>query len=80
MADETWFFVIDSCEHFQPMTNFTDCKTQAETDAILSSLVIETKLLTQFFSPVTYNENDSKMSMDIQQHRIQLSPVTYDRR
>jgi len=80
LADETWFFVIDSCEHFQNITNNTDCKTQAETDAILSNLVIETKILTQFFSPVTYGENDSKMSMDLDTQRIQLSPVTYDRR
>ena len=27
IADSTWFFVIDSCEHFQPITNYTDCKT-----------------------------------------------------
>jgi hypothetical protein len=46
IADSTWFFVIDSCEHFQPITNYTDCKTQSETDVILSNLIIETKILT----------------------------------
>ena len=36
VADQTFFFVIDSCEHFQNITKQKDCKTQAETDAVMS--------------------------------------------
>ena len=80
VSDQTFFFVIDSCEHFSNRTKQKDCKTQAETDEIISRLVIEIKLITEFFSVKTYLGNDMKMQHEIARHRMQLSPISYDRR
>ena len=80
VADQSFFFVIDSCEHFQNITKQTDCKTQAETDAVISQMIVELKIITEFFSVQTYLGNDYKMSPEISRHRLQLSPISYDRR
>ena len=45
----------------------------------MSNLVIETKIVTQFFSVVTYLENNHDMNHDIQRSRTQLSPIAFDR-
>ena len=77
--DNTFFFVIDSCEHFSKITKKTDCKTQAQTDEMLPELIIHMKVFTQFFSVKTYIANNYKLNSDIKTQGIQLSPIAYNR-
>ena len=71
--------MVDSCEHFANITGKKNCKKQSETDEVMSDLILELKIFTQFFAPKTYLANDMTLSPDISYQRMQLSPIAYNR-
>ena len=62
-----YYFVLDTCEHIKNLTHGTlsrNCKTYEESIDIIDKIYIQTKISTQFFSPVTYDENGGKMNSE----------------
>ena len=57
-GSEIFHFAVDTCENFAKYTGSTTCKLNTEVEPILQSFVLSTKIANQFFSPVTYEENN----------------------
>lgn len=78
--NNTWsdfFFVIDTCEHLKPITKRTDCKTEAESQAILETIYAVTKIQTAFWNTKNYLRNGKELNSEFATNEVQLNSAVF---
>lgn len=60
-ASSDFFFVVDTCSNFANITKRTDCKSEAESQNVIDSMYVLTKIQTQFWNTKSYLRNGLHM-------------------
>lgn len=76
-SSSDFFFVLDTCAHLAEMTNRTDCKTEAESQAVLESIYVRTKIHTEFWNTKNFLRNGWQMNSEFQQADTQLNTAVF---
>lgn len=74
-----FFFILDTCDHLKGLTGKTDCKTEAESQAVLEDMYVDTKIGTMFFNPKNYLRNGHVMNAEFTVGRVQLTSAVFQR-
>lgn len=78
--DDAWsdfFFVLDTCEHLSPITKRTDCKSEAESQAVLESVYATTKIQTAFWNTKNYLRNGKELNSEFETTEVQLNSAVF---
>ena len=71
--------MIDTCEHLSPITGKTDCKTEAESQAVLESMFASTKIQTAFWNTKNYLRNGMELNAEFAANDVQLNSAVFQR-
>jgi len=74
-----FFFVLDTCEHLAQMTGRTDCKTEAESQAVLEQMYVDTKIQTEFWNTPNFLRSGWQMNSQFESNTIQLNSAVFQR-
>lgn len=73
--DKNFYFLIGTCKMVNILLkeDTSDCVSDAEVLTFLPQIIVNTKRVTQDFSPVTYKENDDNLTTFFSHERFSLS-------
>ena len=57
-----FFFIVETCANVAAFTGRTDCKTEAESQAVIDSMYVQTKIQTQFWNVKNFVRNAQTMN------------------
>ena len=69
-ASYEFLFVLDTCEHLKTASLVQNCKTEAESQAILESMYVTTRIQTEFFNPKNFLRNGWNMNSHFTSNEI----------
>ena len=62
--------MLDTCDHLKAASGVQDCKTEAESQAILESMYVTTRIQTEFFNPKNFLRNGWTMNSHFTSNEI----------
>lgn len=74
-----FYFVLDTCEHLAKLTGKTDCVSEAESQAALEKMYVDTKIATQFWNSKNFLRNGHEMNTEFTPQRTQLTSAVFQR-
>ena len=69
--------MLDTCEHLSGVTKKTDCKTEAESQAVLQEMYVQTKIQTEFWNSKAFLRNGKQMESSFVTSEVQLNTAVF---
>lgn len=78
----TWydfFFVLDTCKNLQQMTGFKECKSEDESQAVLETMYVDTKIQTEYWNVKNFLRSAWSMNSAFTSASVQLNSAVFQR-